>query len=195
MFLFGAVGGMFYKTNDISNVLVAQGLLIPGIIVLTFNIWTTNDNALYTSGLGLANITGFPKKYLVLICGTLGTIFAVTLYNNFCGYLNILNTFIPPVGAVLMADFFVVRRKNIKSNAVPGNGKPAILAWAIGTLVANFVQYGFKAINGMIVAFIFYVYFVKVFGGLKEAEAPAEEAPAEAAQPSNDEEAKKEEVK
>ena len=195
MFLFGAVGGMFYKTNDISNVLVAQGLLIPGIIVLTFNIWTTNDNALYTSGLGLANITGFPKKYLVLICGTLGTIFAVTLYNNFCGYLNILNTFIPPVGAVLMADFFVVRRKNIKSNAVPGNGKPAILAWAIGTLVANFVQYGFKAINGMIVAFIFYVYFVKVFGGLKETEAPAEEAPAEVAQPSNDEEAKKEEVK
>ena len=94
-----------------------------------------------------------------------------------------------------MADFFVVRRKNIKSNAVPGNGKPAILAWAIGTLVANFVQYGFKAINGMIVAFIFYVYFVKVFGGLKEAEAPAEEALAEVAQPSNDEEAKKEEVK
>ena len=75
MFLFGAVGGMFYNTNDISNVLVAQGLLVPGIIVLTFNIWTTNDNALYTSGLGLANITGFPKKYLVLICGTLGTIF------------------------------------------------------------------------------------------------------------------------
>ena len=101
-----------------------------------------------------------------------------------------LHPFSPPVGAVLMADFFVVRRKNIKNNAVPGNGKPAILAWAIGTLVANFVQYGFKAINGMIVAFIFYVYFVKVFGGLKETEAPAE-----VAQPSNDEEAKKEEVK
>ena len=94
-----------------------------------------------------------------------------------------------------MADFFVVRRKNIKNNEVPGNGKPAILAWAIGTLVANFVQYGFKAINGMIVAFIFYVYFVKLFGGLKEAEAPAEEAPAEVPQPTNEEEARKEEVK
>ena len=194
MFIFGAVGGMFYNTNDISNVLVAQGLLVPGIIVLTFNIWTTNDNALYTSGLGLANITGFPKKYLVLICGTLGTIFAVTLYNNFCGYLNILNTFIPPVGAVLMADFFVVRRKNIKNNAVPGNGKPAILAWAIGTIVANFVQYGFKAINGMVVAFIFYVYFVKVFGGLPEAEATAEEA-APAKEEEVKEEAKEEEAK
>ena len=57
-----------------------------------------------------------------------------------------------------------------------------------------------KAINGMIVAFIFYVYFVKLFGGLKEAEAPAEEAPAEEApaevpQPTNEEEARKEEVK
>ena len=52
----------------------------------------------------------------------------------------------------------------------------------------------------MIVAFIFYVYFVKLFGGLKEAEAPAEEAPAEEApaevpQPTNEEEARKEEVK
>ena len=169
MFLFGAVGGMFYKTKDISDVLVLQGLLVPGIIVLTFNIWTTNDNALYTSGLGLANITGLPKKYLVLVCGTLGTIFAVTLYNNFCGYLNILNTFIPPVGAVLMADFFVIRRY-IKSETVPGNGIPAVLAWACGTLVANFVECGFTAINGMVVAFVCYVIFnciliiLKAFG-------------------------------
>ncbi|MBQ9446812.1 MAG: cytosine permease, partial [Victivallales bacterium] len=176
--------------NDISLVMQLQGLLIPAVVVLLLNIWTTNDNALYTSGLGLANITGLPKKYLVLVCGTLGTIFAVTLYNNFCGYLNILNTFIPPVGAVLMADFFVVRRKNIKNNAVPGNGKPAILAWAIGTIVANFVQYGFKAINGMVVAFIFYVYFVKIFGGLPAAEATAEEA-----EPAEEEEAKEEEAK
>lgn len=78
MFLFGAVGGMFYDTNDISVVLVRQGLLIPGIIVLGLNIWTTNDNALYTSGLGLSNITGFPKRYIVLFNGLLGTVLAST---------------------------------------------------------------------------------------------------------------------
>ena len=44
--------------SDISDVMIAQGLLIPAILVLGLNIWTTNDNALYASGLGFANITG-----------------------------------------------------------------------------------------------------------------------------------------
>ncbi len=162
MFIFGAVGGMFYNTNDISNVLVAQGLLIPGIIVLGMNIWTTNDNALYTSGLGFSNITGIPKRYLVLFNGLLGTLLAVILYNNFCGYLNILNSLIPSVGAILAADFFVIRRcgKNYEELTQLDKGckvrLSAVVAWAAGALVANFVPYGISSINGMIVAFVLY---------------------------------------
>ena len=51
MFAFGAVGGAFTGKEDIFYVLIAQGLAIPALIVLGANIWTTNDNALYTSGL------------------------------------------------------------------------------------------------------------------------------------------------
>ncbi len=47
---------------DISDVMIAQGLLLPAIVVLGLNIWTTNDNALYASGLGFANITGMSSK-------------------------------------------------------------------------------------------------------------------------------------
>ena len=163
MFIFGAVGGMFYKTNDISEVMVIQGLLVPGIIVLGLNIWTTNDNALYTSGLGLANITGLPKKYMVLFNGALGTIFATWLYNNFCGWLSMLNTTLPPIGAVLMADYFFFKRKNylekkeIKPQTLNGI---AVLAWAAGVAVANFVKCGLTAINGMIVAVIVYTLLI-----------------------------------
>ena len=155
MFTFGAVGGMFFNTNDISNVLVQQGLLVIGIIVLTLNLWTTNDNALYTSGLGLANITGLPKKYLVIFGGLFGTVLAKVLYDNFCGYLNILNSFLPSIGAVLAADFFIVRRW-FKNEETPFNGIPAIIAWACGTAVANFVHCGISSINGIITAFIIY---------------------------------------
>ncbi|MGN0879442.1 MAG: cytosine permease [Oligosphaeraceae bacterium] len=156
MFLFGAIGGMFYQTNDISNVLVAQGLLIPGIIVLGFNIWTTNDNALYTSGLGLANITGLPKRYLVLANGVIGTLLAVWLYNNFCGWLSLLNTFLPSIGAIIAADFFLVRRYKADPEQAPANGIPAIIAWLAGTATANFIHWGITAINGMIVAAVVY---------------------------------------
>ena len=58
MFIFGAAGAAVTGMSDISDVMVAQGLIIPAIIVLGLNIWTTNDNALYASGLGFANITG-----------------------------------------------------------------------------------------------------------------------------------------
>ncbi len=159
MFIFGAVGGMFYDTNDISVVLVRQGLLAIGIIVLGLNIWTTNDNALYTSGLGLSNITGFPKRFMVLFNGLLGTLLAIYLYDNFCGYLNMLNTTLPSIGAVLMADFFVVRRQRYEAEAEKGACQvkwKAVVAWACGVAVANFVPTGISSINGILVAFVVY---------------------------------------
>ena len=58
MFIFGAAGAAATGQSDISDVMIAQGLLLPAIIVLGLNIWTTNENALYASGLGLSNITG-----------------------------------------------------------------------------------------------------------------------------------------
>lgn len=170
MFLFGAVGGMFYDTNDISVVLVKQGLLIPGIIVLGLNIWTTNDNALYTSGLGLSNITGLPKRYIVLFNGLLGTVLALYLYNNFCGYLSMLNTFIPPVGAVLAADFFVIRKcgKNYEPLDELKNASKisfaAVIAWAAGGAVAFFTtNWGISAINGMLTSAVVYIVLKKLF--------------------------------
>jgi len=163
MFLFGAIGAIFYNVSDISDVLVLQGLLVPGILVLGLNIWTTNDNALYTSGLGFSNITGFPKKYVVLFNGAIGTVFAKMLYDNFCGYLNILNTCLPSVGAVLMADFFVVRKLGwVKDEQAPLHGIPAILSWFIGVCVANFIPCGITSINGIIAAFAAYVIIVKI---------------------------------
>jgi cytosine permease len=146
---------MFYNKNDISEILVLQNLLVPGIIVLGLNIWTTNDNALYTSGLGLANITGLPKKALVLFNGILGTILAVWLYNNFCGWLSMLNTTIPPVGALLIADFILNRGKGERAASILR--WQAVVSWAIGVAVANFVKFGISSINGMIAAVIAYV--------------------------------------
>jgi cytosine permease len=49
MFAFGAVGGAFTGKDDIFYVMIAQGLAIPALLVLGANIWTTNDNALYTA--------------------------------------------------------------------------------------------------------------------------------------------------
>src|SRR5690625_7785251 len=55
--------------SDISEVMYTQGLILPAILVLGLNIWTTNDNALYASGLGFSNITKIAKGKMVVLNG------------------------------------------------------------------------------------------------------------------------------
>ena len=62
MFCFGAVGGAYTGKDDIFYVMIAQGLAIPALIVLGANIWTTNNNALYTGGLAISNISKVRMK-------------------------------------------------------------------------------------------------------------------------------------
>lgn len=156
MFSFGAVGGAFTGKDDIFYVMIAQGLAIPAIVVLGANIWTTNNNALYTTGLGYANITKIPKKPLVLVAGILGTLAALWLYDNFVGWLNILNATLPPVGTVLIVDYFT-RRRSYSAGIVAFKWVP-VLSILAGALVGWFVKdLGIPAINAMVTTVVVYL--------------------------------------
>ncbi|MEX2444752.1 MAG: cytosine permease [Alkalispirochaeta sp.] len=157
MFAFGAVGGAFTGEQDIFYVMIAQGLAIPAILVLGANIWTTNDNALYTSGLGLSNITKIRKRPMVIIAGVIGTATAMWLYFNFIGWLSFLNATLPPVGAIIALDFFM-HRSEYNSDEVADRkvNWGAILGVVAGALVGNFVSFGIAAINAMVVACVLY---------------------------------------
>ncbi len=158
MFAFGAVGGAFTGKDDIFYVMIAQGLLVPALIVLGANIWTTNDNALYTGGLGLSNITKIRKKPMVLVSGVVGTLSAIWLYNNFVGWLNILNATLPPVGAIIILDFFLHRDRY--SDSVPVERRVnwgAIIGVLAGAAVGNFVTVGIASVNAMVVACAVYL--------------------------------------
>ena len=84
MFFFGAIAYIFVGGNDIFEVMIRLNLFYLAVLVLGLNIWTTNDNALYTAGLGLANIFHQKKKPMVLVSGIIGTVLSVWLYYNFC---------------------------------------------------------------------------------------------------------------
>ena len=157
MFAFGATGGAFTGKDDIFYVMIAQGLTVPALIALGANIWTTNDNALYTSGLGLSNITKVRKKPMVVIAGIIGTVLSIWLYNNFVGWLNFLNAALPPVGALISLDFFLH-----KSDYESGEEAKKEVKWGsvigviCGALAGNLIPGGIASINAMIVAVICY---------------------------------------
>ena len=152
MFCFGAVGGAFTGADDIFYVMIAQGLAIPAIIVLGANIWTTNNNALYTGGLALSNIFNVRMKITTWIAGVVGTALAIWLYWNFTGWLSILNCALPPVGTIVILDYF--RRKS----AYKENERMQTVRWfnvagiVIGALAANLINWGIAAVNAMVIA-------------------------------------------
>ena len=157
MFFFGGVSSVYVGGNDIFEVMINLGLFYLAILVLGLNIWTTNDNALYSAGLGLANIFGQKKKPMVLISGIIGTIASVWLYWNFCGWLNILNCTLPPVGIILVLGYFL-NKKDYEDVAVTETVNWfAVIGVVLGAVVANVVHWGIASINGMAIASVCYL--------------------------------------
>ena len=183
MFFFGGTAGAFTGKNDIFYVMAEMGLMLPAILVLGANIWTTNDNGLYTGALGLSNISaalGHPirKRPMVIFSGIIAIVTAIWLYNNFCNWLNILNCTLPPIGALIVVDFFrrqdYYMKDNVKIAKVNWN---AIIAEVLGSLTGMLFggylipsfKWGVPSIFAMIVALA--VYFATLKTGKKEAEA------------------------
>ena len=158
MFFFGAISYIFVGGNDIFEVMIRLNLFYLAILVLGLNIWTTNDNALYTAGLGLANIFNKRKKPMVLISGIIGTLLSVWLYYNFCGWLNILNCTLPPVGIILVLSYFMNKKAyDTDTFEIVTVNWFAVAGVILGAIVANVVTWGIASINGMIVAALCYV--------------------------------------
>ena len=158
MFLFGAVSSIYVGGNDIFEVMLNLNLFYLAVLVLGLNIWTTNDNALYTGGLGLSNIFGISKKTMVLISGLIGTVAAVWLYNNFCDWLNVLNCTLPPVGIILILSYFC-NRKAYLEESMPSISVNwfSVAGVVLGAVVANLVKWGIPSINGMAVAAVLFL--------------------------------------
>ena len=103
------MGGTYF-----SKAMLMAGLGLGAYFVAIFGQWTTNDNNLYSSALSWNMFIPVKKRTLVLILGVAGAIYAwytgITAYTSlepFVNFLSMLGTWLPPIGGVLIADFYV----------------------------------------------------------------------------------------
>lgn len=157
MFIFGAAGAAATGQADISDVMMMQGLIWPAVVVLGLNIWTTNDNALYASGLGFANITGLSSRVLAVFNGLAGTLAALWLYHHFVGWLSFLSAAIPPIGGVIIADYLVNRGRyrHYPATDVVALNPAAIAAVAVGLACGRWLP-GIVPVNAVLGALLSY---------------------------------------
>lgn len=165
MFAIGATGAAVFGKADIFDILILQGLAIPAILSLGLNIWSTNNNALYTSGLSLTNVTRQPMKLTTVVAGVIGTLTAIYLYNNFVAYLSLLGSMIPPVGAIIIIHYLSFKDKYQEVENNPEWDFRAIASIIIGIIFGLIVKVGITPINSLLVAGIVYKIFLEITKG------------------------------
>jgi len=143
MVFVGAFGAMIYQQADIVDVLVAQGFILIAVLMLFANIWTTQDNTIYNFAAAGCNLLRTDKRRTITVVGAaIGTVLAVFgMYNMLIPFLILLGTFIPPIGAIIMADFWFKHRSNppsLDKIKLPAFDACGLSAYAVGSAAAYF---------------------------------------------------------
>jgi len=162
----GAVGATVYGLSDIVEVLAVQGLLVAGVLMLFSNIWTTQDNTIYNFSVAGCHFCRTERRRLVTFVGAAaGTLLALLgMYDWLIPYMVAMGVLIPPLGGVIMADFFVRHRgryPELGKAAVPRFNRRGLAAYAAGSLAALVIP-GIPPVNGIIAAFVVYACLVRL---------------------------------
>jgi len=142
-----AAGAIAAPATDGGNFLplLADGagpLLSALAIVFVFvNLGSVCSHCLYNGAVSWSTIVGGRMRVLTLLLGVAGVGIALAgVWSHFLSWLVILSVFVPPIGAVLIADQVMLR--GAAESRVVGAVRPtAFAAWAIGAGFAGLVHY------------------------------------------------------
>lgn len=161
MIIAGAYGAIVYQQPDVVEVLVLQGLSMAAVVMLFLNLWTTQDNTIYNFAAAGCNLLRTGKRKTVTLVGAgIGTLLAIGgMYEMLIPFLILLGSIIPPIGGVIMADYFYGHRARYPKLAdvrLPAFNWVGLGAYLIGALSAYFSPW-VAPLVGIAVAAVAYV--------------------------------------
>lgn len=159
MLIIGIIGMMVYSQYDIALILQQQGFLAFAFVGLIGNIWSTAQGNVYSSGLSLASIfTKISRQTLILIFGICGIILGTFgLYEHFSSWLSFLATVFPPLGGVVIANYFLVWKQklpDVNKARFPKLVPFSFLAFFLGIVSKYLIPFGLTTINALVVSLI-----------------------------------------
>lgn len=165
----GAFCTLVYGTNDLIQAMAQQGLLIAGLVLLILNVWTTQDNTIYAFSVAGTNFFRTPRRHAFVLGGAaLALVFALTgIYERLIDYLILLGAVIPPVGGIIMVDFWVRYKGEFPAltTRLPAFNWAGVIAYIAASAIAYFsgqAGFGIAPLNGVLVAAILYPVLLRV---------------------------------
>ncbi|WP_347456752.1 cytosine permease [Acinetobacter thermotolerans] len=156
MVLAGAWMAIVYQQPDIVEVLVLQGLSIVAVVMLCLNLWTIQGPAIYSVSTAACHmVRSERRKTMVLVAAVAGIILAAAgMYELLIPFLLLLGAIIPPLGGVIMADYWIRHKGKYPLLAeanIPNFNWIGLIAYFTGAIVA-YVSPWIAPIVGIVVA-------------------------------------------
>lgn len=153
----GALGAVVSGSADFTVYMtslsgVAAALALIG---MTLALWTTGDTNLYLPVVQTSSLFNRPKRVMVVICGLLGTVLGLGIYERFLDWIELLATVCPPIVGPVIVDYYVLKNRDYHiekiANAIALN-LAAIVSFLIGAVIAYFSTLPGNAIEALGIA-------------------------------------------
>jgi cytosine permease len=133
-------------------------LSVLAFLFLYLNLGSVCSHCLYNSATGWSRILGTHMRVAAIVLGVLGIVVAAgNVWAFFIQWLSLLGVLVPPIGAIILVDQYVIR----PGAKMEADYRPmAFVAWAIGSAVAlvveNAVPQYSTALSSMVVGGVAY---------------------------------------
>ncbi|HEZ0711656.1 TPA: putative hydroxymethylpyrimidine transporter CytX [Neisseria meningitidis] len=137
MYALGLAAALFTGETDVAKILLGAGLGAAGILAVVLSTVTTTFLDAYSAGVSANNISArFAETPVAVGVTLIGTVLAVMLpvteYENF---LLLIGSVFAPMAAVLIADFFVLKRRE----EIEGFDFAGLVLWLAGFILYRFL--------------------------------------------------------
>jgi cytosine permease len=162
--IIGSAGGIVSGQYDFTTYMRLQGVFVAGLglIGMSMALWTTGDANLYLPVIQTSSLLRRPQKVMTVICGVLGTIVGLVIYQHFIQFIAKLAILLPPLIGPVIAHFYIVKKRKFnvdKLDDLPKWNVAALLAYMIGAsskwwLVQDLIV---SSLAGLLVSIVAYL--------------------------------------
>ncbi len=169
LMIVGAIMAIGIGSWDIVSVMVALGYPFWAYFMMFIAQWTTQIVNVYTPGLALSNMlnlrTGRGRAVATAALTGIGIILALAgILGRYMQFLLMLGIVFPAMAAVIMTDFFVLRKMEWED--IRGWNWIATVALAVGIATGYYMQYkhffGLPAVQTFVITGIVYYVLMRI---------------------------------
>ncbi|MBW1819568.1 MAG: cytosine permease [Deltaproteobacteria bacterium] len=164
----GSMGGIVSGTADFTTYMLQQGFVIGGIglIGMSLALWTSGDANLYLPVIQTSSVLRRPKRVMVVICGAIGTVLGLGLYQHFIAWIDTLASIVPPLIGPVIVDYYLCHRTEYDfahSNQLHSWNVTAVVAYFVGVISTFYApDWIVASLLGLVVSMV--VYAVAYYG-------------------------------